>query len=66
MRPLVHDPMKTVSTGMSRTAVPALQAHVGQRPRGGLPGRTRLANWSGAGTAPPIGTTWAGLVPQVT
>ena len=39
IRPLVHDPMKTVSTGMSRTAVPAVEPHVGQGPLGRLPGR---------------------------
>ena len=36
MRELVHDPMKTVSTATSRIAVPAVEAHVGERPVGRL------------------------------
>ena len=36
MRPLVQEPMKTVSTFTSRIGVPASQAHVGQRPLGGV------------------------------
>ena len=63
MRALVHEPMKTVSTGMSRIGVPARQAHVGEGPGGRL-ARRRLVELSGSGTAPSSGMTWPGLVPQ--
>ncbi len=36
MRPLVQEPRKTVSTGISRIGVPAVEAHVLQRALGGV------------------------------
>ena len=47
MRELVHDPMNTVSTAMSRIGVPGSQAHVGQRPAGG--GRACIGSANGVG-----------------
>ena len=37
MRLFVHEPMNTVSTAIARIGVPALEAHVGEGPLGGLP-----------------------------
>ena len=65
MRPLVHDPTKTVSTATSRIGVPGVSAMYSRA--------LRAATWSdssvksaGSGTAPPSGTPWPGLVPHVT
>ncbi len=65
MRALVHEPMNTVSTAMSRIGGAGREAHVVEGPlrRLAASGSSKL---SGSGTAPPIGTTWPGLVPQVT
>ena len=51
MRQLVQEPMKTVSTWMSRIGVPGLEAHVGQRPLGGLPLVRLRRSRRGSGTA---------------
>ena len=66
MREFVQLPRNTVSTLISRIGVPACQAHVGQRPLGGL---AVAGVGHGVGVrapSPAIGATWAGLVPQVT
>ena len=64
MRPLVHEPMKTVSTSISRIGVPAVSPMYSSA----LAATRSLAssNDSGSGTEPDSGTPWPGLVPHVT
>ena len=65
IRPLVHDPTKTVSTLMSRIGVPASRPMYSSA----FSAATRSpssAISAGTGTLPPSGTPWPGLVPQVT
>ena len=52
MRELVHEPMKTVSTGISRIGVPGAEAHVGERPLGRVALVRRRVDGSGSGTTP--------------
>ena len=65
MRPLVHEPTKTVSTFTSRIGVPASRAMYSSA-FSAATWSSRSSNWAGSGTAPPSGTPWPGLVPQVT
>ena len=66
IRPLVHEPMKTRSSWMPSIGVPGLQIHVVQR-RGGRLAVGRVGQRGRIGHPPPVtGTTWPGLVPQVT
>ena len=67
IRPLVHEPTKTVSTAMSRSGVPGGQPHVLQAPLGGDRARRLVGEVLRvrARTAE-SGTPWPGLVPQVT
>ena len=65
MRLLVHEPMNTVSTAMSRIGVPAVRPMYSSA-RAADSRSLASANESGSGTASPIGTTWAGFVPQET
>ena len=65
MRELVHEPMNTVSTAMSRIGVPEVRPMYASA-RAAASRSAGSANESGSGTEASIGTTWAGLVPQVT
>ncbi len=65
MRPLVHEPMNTVSTGTSRMGVPAVRPMYSSA-RAAASRAAGSANWSGSGTDWLSGTTWPGLVPQLT
>ena len=65
MRPLVHDPRKTVSMGMSRILVPGVRAMY-SRARAAALRATSSSKSSAAGTTPPSGTPWPGFVPHVT
>ena len=65
MRPLVHEPMNTLSTAMSVIRVPAS----GPCSRASASIAARLVvvgDVVGIGTTPVTGTTSSGLVPQVT
>ena len=65
MRLLVHEPMNTVSTGISRIGVPADRPmYSSARAAASRPAASEAS--SGDGTAPSNGATWPGLVPQVT
>ena len=66
MRALVHEPMNTVSTAMSAHRRARGQAHVGQGPGRRPRGAAGRRSCRGRARAPSIGTTWPGLVPQVT
>ena len=65
MRPLVHEPTKTVSTAIVAQRGAGGQAHVLQRALGGG-ARVRVGEAAGSGTVAPSGSALAGLVPQVT
>ena len=61
MRELVHEPMKTVSTAMSRMAVPAVRPMYSSARAGRLAlGRGRRSS-SGSGTCPSMGDDLAGV-----
>ncbi len=65
MRPLVQEPMNTVSTGTSRSGVPAVRPMY-SRARAADSRALGSSKASGSGTAPLSSTTWAGLVPHDT
>ena len=65
MRELVHDPMKTVSTAMSRIAVPACRPMYASARRAESR-ESGSSNESGPGTTSSMLTDWAGFVPHVT
>ena len=65
MRPLVHEPRKTVSTRMSFILVPATRSMYSSA-RSAAARSTGSEKSSGDGTASPSPTPWPGLVPQVT
>ena len=65
IRPFVHEPMNTVSTGMSRSAVPAVRPMY-SRARATVSRVVGSAKSSGDGTVPSIDATWPGFVPHVT
>ena len=64
MRPLVHEPMKTTSTGISLTGVPGTSPMYA-RARRASSGEANGTS-SGRGTTPVTSTVMAGFVPQVT
>src|SRR5207248_424997 len=64
-RPLVHEPRNTVSTGMSRMAVPAVRPMY-CRALAAASRAAGSAKESGSGTASSSPTTCPGLVPQLT
>ena len=65
MRPLVHEPMNTRSMRTSRIRVPTVSPMY--RSERSIARRLlSLGAAAGSGTAPVIGTTSSGLVPQVT
>ena len=65
IRPLVHEPRKTVSTGISRMGVPAARPMYSRALRADA-WSTGSVKSSGLGTDPASGTPWPGFVPQVT
>ena len=65
MRPLVHEPRKTVSTWTSRSGVPGCRPMY-SRARRALALSFSSGISSGSGTAEPSGAPWPGLVPHVT
>ncbi len=65
IRPLVHEPMKTVSTSISRIGVPAVRPMYSSA-RSAETRSLSSSNDAGSGTEPDSGTPWPGLVPQVT
>ena len=65
MRPLVHEPTKTVSTATSRSGVPAVRPMYSSA-LAALARSFSSGIASGSGTASPSGEPCAGLVPHVT
>ena len=65
MRAFVHEPMNTVSTGMSRIGVPAVRPMY-RSARSADSSRLGSEKEPGSGTASSIVTLCAGLVPHVT
>ena len=65
MRPLVHDPTKTVSTLISRIGVPAWSPMYSRAFSAAILS-VASSRSSGDGTLAPSGTPWPGLVPHVT
>lgn len=65
MRPLVHDPTKTVSTAISRRGVPASRPMYSSALRAATLSLSS-ANDSGSGTELLSGRPWPGFVPHVT
>ena len=65
MRLLVHDPMKTVSTLISRSGVPAVRPMYSSA-RATLSRTVGSSKSAGEGTEASIGATCAGFVPQDT
>ena len=65
MRPLVQEPTKTTSTGISRIGVPGFRSMY-SRARSAARRSSSPEMSSGSGTVSPSGTPWPGLVPQVT